>query len=293
MIFIVDKPSGMTSQGAVSRVKRMMGGKVKIGHTGTLDPMCTGVLPMLTDADTKLSDLFDGDKEYIATFKLGIVTDTQDITGQVLNTFPTEGIQEDKVKEVLSSFVGTREQVPPMYSAVKIDGKKLYELAREGIEVERKARQVTFYEIEYLGFKDGDYKMRVSCSKGTYIRTLIHDIGSLLGCGAAMTSLRRTKANGFDISQARPLEEVMKIAEEKKLAEISVNAEKCFEKLSKCIIPNNGLKYYLNGGTIAYSRLSVSFSESEKLLRAYNEDSEFLGLCVPEEEGVKAIWSKR
>ena len=179
MIFVIDKPSGMTSHDVVWRMKRALGRKVKIGHTGTLDPMCTGVLPVLTGNDTKLSDLLGGDKEYVATMRLGLVTDTQDITGEVLETNGTDGIGEDDVRRVLASFVGETEQLPPMYSSVKVGGKKLYELAREGKTVERKMRKITVYETEYLGTAaENEYKFRIACSKGTYIRTIIDDAGA-------------------------------------------------------------------------------------------------------------------
>ena len=237
MIFVIDKPSGMTSHDVVWRMKRALGRKVKIGHTGTLDPMCTGVLPVLTGNDTKLSDLLGGDKEYVATMRLGLVTDTQDITGEVLETHGTDGIGEDDVRRVLASFVGETEQLPPMYSSVKVGGKKLYELAREGKTVERKARKITVYEIEYLGTAaENEYKFRIACSKGTYIRTIIDDAGRELGCGACMSSLRRTKAGMFTLSQAITLPQILEFAKENDPQELLMPVDALFSQYPPLIV---------------------------------------------------------
>ena len=237
MIFVIDKPSGMTSHDVVWRMKRALGRKIKIGHTGTLDPMCTGVLPVLTGNDTKLSDLLGGDKEYVATMRLGLVTDTQDITGEVLEKHGTDGIGEDDVRRVLASFVGETEQLPPMYSSVKVGGKKLYELAREGKTVERKARKITVYEIEYLGtVAENEYKFRVACSKGTYIRTIIDDAGRALGCGACMSSLRRTKAGMFTLSQAITLPQILEFAKENDPQELLMPVDALFSQYPPLIV---------------------------------------------------------
>ena len=237
MIFVIDKPSGMTSHDVVWRMKRALGRKVKIGHTGTLDPMCTGVLPVLTGNDTKLSDLLGGDKEYVATMRLGLVTDTQDITGEVLETHGTDGIGEDDVRRVLASFVGETEQLPPMYSSVKVGGKKLYELAREGRTVERKTRKITVYETEYLGTAaENEYKFRIACSKGTYIRTIIDDAGRALGCGACMSSLRRTKAGMFTLSQAITLPQILEFAKENDPQELLMPVDALFSQYPPLIV---------------------------------------------------------
>ena len=184
-IIVIHKEKGFTSHDVVAKLRGILHMK-KIGHTGTLDPDATGVLPVALGKGTKLVDLLtDKEKTYEAVLHLGIDTDTQDMSGTVLEERPVN-VTEEEVRKVLKSFVGEQLQVPPMYSALKVNGKKLYELAREGKTVERKARPVCFYEIEPLEFHLPLAKIRVTCSKGTYIRTLCHDIGEKLGCGGCM-----------------------------------------------------------------------------------------------------------
>lgn len=206
-IIVLDKPEGLTSQQAVGRVRRALGIK-RVGHGGTLDPMATGVLPIFVGRATRASGmLLDADKAYRAGFVCGIRTDTQDTTGEVISrceTLPSP----DEVSAVLHEFVGRQQQIPPMYSAIKINGKKLYELARKGEEVERKARDIEIYSIECHGCENGEHIIDVFCSKGTYIRTLIDDIGVRLGCGAAMSSLRRTRTGIFTLSDAVSLDDL-------------------------------------------------------------------------------------
>ena len=204
-IFIIDKPEGITSQGVVSRVRRILGMK-RVGHGGTLDPMATGVLPIFTGRATRAAGmLLDAEKSYRAGFKTGMVSDTRDITGMLTETdakLPTES----EISAVLPQFLGEQLQTPPMYSAVKIGGKKLYEIARQGGEIERKPREITIFSIDYLGCENSEHFIDVACSKGTYIRELIHDIGAWLDCGAVMSSLRRTKTGGFTLSESITLE---------------------------------------------------------------------------------------
>lgn len=201
------KIKGFTSHDVVAKLRGIMRQK-KIGHTGTLDPDATGVLPVCLGSATKLCDMLtEKEKEYIAKVQLGVTTDTQDMTGTVLTTKEVI-VSEEEVQEALLSFVGLYEQIPPMYSALKVNGKKLYELAREGKEVERKARPVTIHEIEVLEMNLPMLSIRVRCSKGTYIRTLCHDLGQKLGCGAAMASLERTKSGQFSLDTALTLEEL-------------------------------------------------------------------------------------
>lgn len=204
-ILVIDKPEGLTSQGVVSRVRRALGIK-RVGHGGTLDPMATGVLPIFVGRATRASGmLLDADKSYRAGFVTGIRTDTQDTTGEVIER-NNKQVNSDDICTILQRFVGKQQQTPPMYSAIKVDGKKLYELARKGVEVERKSRDIEIFSIEYLGFENDMHTIDVHCSKGTYIRTLIDDIGNALGCGAAMCALRRTKTGRFTLNDAVSLE---------------------------------------------------------------------------------------
>ena len=207
------KTKGFTSHDVVAKLRGMLKQK-KIGHTGTLDPDAIGVLPVCLGSATKLCDfLTDKEKEYIAGIRLGVVTDTQDMTGTILETGPVT-VTEEQVETALQSFLGDYEQLPPMYSAVKVNGKKLYELARQGKEVERKARTVQIHGIEILSMELPFLTVKVACSKGTYIRTLCHDLGQLLGCGAAMDGLERTRSGDFRVDTAITLEALQKRIEE-------------------------------------------------------------------------------
>lgn len=207
-IIIIDKPADWTSMDVCAKLRGILKEK-KIGHAGTLDPMATGVLPVFVGSATRAVEFAEkGDKEYIATLRLGLVTNTQDTTGEMMEEHPVTVTRAD-LEAVLPRFTGEIDQTPPMFSAIKIGGKKLYELARSGKEVERKARRITIQEIELLDqMNDAEYLLRIRCSKGTYIRTLCHDIGAALGCGGCMASLRRTMAAGFTIAEAVTLEAV-------------------------------------------------------------------------------------
>ena len=207
-ILIIDKPAGWTSMDVCAKVRGILREK-RVGHGGTLDPMATGVLPVFVGRATRAVEFAEnGRKEYDAGLRLGIVTDTQDVTGTVLETRPG-AVGRAELEEALAAFRGEIQQIPPMYSAVKVQGKKLYELARKGQEVERKPRAVTIYELELLEAEsETDYRLRCLCSKGTYIRTLCHDIGQALGCGGALYRLRRTMAAGFTLADAVTLEDL-------------------------------------------------------------------------------------
>ena len=202
-LLLLDKPSDITSFSAVARARRILGIK-KAGHTGTLDPMATGVLTILLGPATRFSEFLPShDKAYLAGMRLGVTTDTLDITGTVLEERPVS-VTRGEIEAALAGFRGKISQVPPMYSAKSQGGQRLYELARRGVEVEREAREVEIYRLELLD----DESIYVECSAGTYIRSLIDDLGRALGCGACMASLRRTKANGYDISQCVTLEQL-------------------------------------------------------------------------------------
>ena len=201
-IIVIRKEKGYTSHDVVAKLRGILHMK-KIGHTGTLDPDAEGVLPVALGKATKLVDLItDKEKTYEAVMRLGVVTDTQDMTGTILSQTEQISVTEKEVKEAAESFLGEQLQIPPMYSALKVNGKKLYELAREGKTVERKPRPVHFYQIEILEINLPLVRYRVVCSKGTYIRTLCHDMGEKLGCGAAMESLVRTKVGKFELKDA-------------------------------------------------------------------------------------------
>ena len=203
-IIIIDKPQDWTSMDVCAKLRGVLGER-RIGHAGTLDPMATGVLPVFVGRATRGVEFAErGDKEYVAGLKLGIVTDTQDTSGNTLEEHPV-AVTAEQVKAVLPQFTGDILQVPPMYSAIKINGKKLYELARKGREVERPARPVTIHALTLEGqIAPDEFTIRVKCSKGTYVRTLCHDIGAALGCGGCMSSFRRTLACGFALQEAHP-----------------------------------------------------------------------------------------
>lgn len=210
---MIDKPSGWTSMDVCAKLRGILKEK-RVGHGGTLDPMATGVLPVFAGTATKAVEFAEkGDKEYIAGLRLGVVTNTQDSTGEILENHPVT-VGPEEVRAVLPRFTGPLQQVPPMYSAIKRDGKKLYELARAGKEVHRDPRPVTIYDLELLEQTgEAEYRLRVRCSKGTYVRTLCHEIGAALGCGGCMSSLRRTMAAGFTLEDAVTLEQVQEQGE--------------------------------------------------------------------------------
>lgn len=287
MILLVDKPAGMTSQRLVSQIKRAAGGKLKIGHTGTLDPMCTGLLPVLTGKDTKLTQFFPHTKAYLASIRFGIKTDTADVSGEILerSALPTEA----EFRAVLPAFVGKCEQVPPMYSAVHVDGKRLYELARQGVEVERQARPVEIFNLSFVdSIGEGEFRFSVTCSAGTYIRTLCEDLAGRLGLCAAMSALRRTESNGFSLEGAHSLSDVLSAATEGRLSDLSLTCEAAFAHLPSVVVPANGERYYCNGGELTANRLAGYVSDG--LYRAYGESGVFLGLLSFSERIAKAAF---
>lgn len=272
------KEKGFTSHDVVAKMRGILKQK-KIGHTGTLDPDAVGVLPVCLGSATKLCDMLtDRDKEYIAVLRLGVETDTQDTTGTVLKECVVTAAEE-QVKEAVLSFVGDYAQVPPMYSALKVDGKKLYELARQGKEVERKARPVTIYDIEILDMTLPEVTIRVACSKGTYIRTLCHDIGVKLGCGGAMASLKRTKAGAFLLDSAITLSELEKIRDEEKIDNILIPVDAMFEELASVHVPDDVLKLVKNGNTFYTNQIMERrrFGDGEEV-RVYDGAGKFYGI---------------
>lgn len=266
-IINVYKETGFTSHDVVAKLRGIVKQK-KIGHTGTLDPDATGVLPVCLGNATKLCDMLtDKSKEYVATMRLGFCTDTQDISGEVLKKEEVN-VTTEQVTEAVMSFVRKYDQIPPMYSALKVNGKKLYELAREGIEIERKARSVEIFAIEILDINLPDITMKVHCSKGTYIRTLCHDIGLKLGCFATMVSLKRTKVANFLLENAYTLSQIEACVKDEKLQDILTKTEDMFELLSVRVAPPyekllfNGNPIYLNQ---IMERIRIGDKEQVKL----------------------------
>lgn len=282
-IINIYKEKGFTSHDVVAKLRGITRQK-KIGHTGTLDPDATGVLPVCLGNATKLCDLLtDKDKEYETVLLLGKVTDTQDITGTVLQESDVL-VTEEQVREVVNSFVGPIEQIPPMYSALKVNGKKLYELAREGKVIERKPRPITIHDITILEIKltedCHEIRMRVNCSKGTYIRTLCHDIGEKLGCGGCMKSLVRTKVSKFLLADAITLDEVQKLQQEDKLIDLVIPVADMFPQYPKVYVNEEGNRFLANGNPLKLDHIknkedAKSLLGEHKEVRIYNIDEQF------------------
>lgn len=261
-IICIDKPEGFTSFDVVAKLRGIT--KIRrIGHAGTLDPMATGVLPVFIGRATKACDMLpDSDKEYEAEFRLGVVSDTQDSTGKVLSECKAS-FSIGEISAVVADFLGEQEQLPPMYSAVKVDGKKLYDLARQGIEVERKPRKITVYKIELLSFdeKEQSGKLSISCSKGTYIRTICHDIGQKLGCGAIMTALRRTRAAGFSLSDCMTIEEAQRLSDPKELEKAILPIDRVFSFMKRLTLNPRNTELFLNGVKLDANNLGAEDGE--------------------------------
>lgn len=271
----LNKDEGMTSFFAASRLRRIFSTK-KVGHTGTLDPMATGVLPVAVGGATRFIDFMpDSDKSYRARFLLGKTTDTLDITGQVL-TESEVNVKREDVEKIISDFTGEIFQVPPMYSALKKDGVRLYDLARQGIEVEREKRQITVYSLSLTDYEgENEFEIDVSCSKGTYIRTLIDDMGKRLGCGAVMTKLERTKANGVDIADCLTLEELAALCE-KGEAESSLHTVDRLLPYDIIKVTDNQAKRFSNGGELDTERLKII--PQAGVYKVCSREGRFLGL---------------
>lgn len=248
-IINIYKEAGFTSFDVVAKMRGILRER-KIGHTGTLDPDATGVLPVCVGNGTKLVELFtDHEKEYIAELMLGVCTDTQDMSGEILKEAPVT-VTEEQVREAVKSFVGEYMQIPPMYSAIKVNGKKLYELAREGKEVERQPRKVSFKEIEILSMELPVVKIRVVCSKGTYIRTLCNDIGEKLGCYGAMKSLLRTRVGMFLLEDAVTLEELEALRDAGALDKVLRSPDSVFMDMPAVYAKSENCRFLDNGNTI-------------------------------------------
>ena len=255
-IINVYKEPGFTSHDVVAKLRGITHQK-KIGHTGTLDPDAEGVLCVCLGAATRVCDMLtDATKQYEAVCLLGVTTDTQDTSGQIISEKPVD-VTEDKVRECIKGFIGEIDQIPPMYSALKRDGKKLYELARAGIEVEREPRRITIYDIEVTGIDLPGITMRVTCSKGTYIRTLCNDIGEKLCCGACMKHLTRTRVGTYDLSTARRLSEIEELAREDRLEEALIPVADVFSDLPAVTVTGTGAARAANGNLLTASDIET------------------------------------
>ena len=279
-IVIVDKPQGWTSQDVTARLRRVFGTR-RIGHGGTLDPMATGVLPVFVGRATRGVEFFEhAEKVYETLLRPGITTDTEDITGTVLSQQEVS-LTQQQVEAVLPKFRGEILQVPPMYSAIKVNGQKLYELARKGREVPREPRPVTIFDLTFLGFENGAIRLRVHCSKGTYIRTLCKDIGEALGCGGCMEALRRVSAGEYTIRDAVPLQELL---DAQNPAQYLRPVDTMFRNYPMVTLTANQEKRCRNGN-------SFSVRLADGTYRAYSESGEFLMLSRVEDGVMRTVKS--
>jgi tRNA pseudouridine55 synthase len=283
-ILAVWKPEGWTSHDVVAKVRRILKMK-RIGHAGTLDPMVTGVLPLCLGRATRVVEYVqERPKAYEAVLQLGIATDTEDLTGTVIEQQSSVDVTEFAIREALRRFEGEIEQIPPMYSAVKIEGKRLYELAREGKTVERKPRLVTIHQIELieaqLGLEQPQISFSVVCSKGTYIRTLCVDIGKALGVPAAMAKLTRTMSGGITKESCLTLEQIEQMQQSGTLGEHLIAADEAITHLERAEVPVAIGKLALQGQKVSLDHAGISALDSEagKLIRLYNNDNSFLGI---------------
>lgn len=283
-ILCIDKPDAHTSFDVVARMRGIARTK-KIGHGGTLDPMATGVLPLFFGRAAKACDMLpDQDKRYTATFRLGLTTDTQDMTGTVLTQRPV-AVSRREVEQVLARFRGPQQQVPPMYSAVKVGGQRLYDLARQGREIERPARDITVYSLELLHADEAEhsYTVDIHCSKGTYVRAICHDVGEALGCGAVLTALRRTEACGFTLAQCITLERATELQAENRLAERLLPVETAFASLPRLTMTAVQARHFRNGVPLSPGQFGGQTAEGT--VAVYREDGVFHGVAAPDEDG--------
>ena len=272
----VDKPAGFTSFDVIAKCRGILKER-RLGHSGTLDPMATGVLPVFIGRATKAIDILpDGEKRYSAEFELGRSTDTQDRTGETLEISDKKATEAD-IQDALKGFIGKISQLPPMYSAVKVGGKRLYDLARAGIEVERKPREIEIFDLRLTGFNEEAQcgALEISCSKGTYIRTLINDLGERLETLGIMTELRRTYSQGFEISQCVTLDKLEEYAKAGRANELMIPVERCFECFPRIEMSEKQERMYKNGVLLDSAR--VAGAGGDGLYRAYG--SGFLGIA--------------
>lgn len=288
-VIVVNKHSGVTSHDIVSAVRRLFD-TPKVGHTGTLDPMATGVLPILLGRAVKAADmLLSEDKEYVAEMTLGVTTDTEDTTGKILSE--SDDIPDkEKVFEICRSFTGKIMQTPPMYSALKSGGRKLCDIAREGGEVEREPREIEIYSLEPEAVSDRVYRLKVLCSKGTYIRTLCADIGRALGCGAAMSALCRTRTGPFSLEESYTVAELEKMTFEERLV-LPRPTETLFEDLPPVELSDFFAKLAKNGAKIYQKKIGVCFEDGTRVRLKHNGEFFALGCAetYPDGPAIKPV----
>ena len=277
------KPKGMSSFDAVRIVKKVAG-TGKVGHTGTLDPEATGVLPICIGKATKIIDyIMNSEKVYEVTLKLGIRTTTYDLEGEVLEEKDCNHLTDVEILQAVNSFIGEYSQVPPMYSALKQNGVRLYELARKGIEVEREGRLITIYNIEDIKINNPYISMKVSCSKGTYIRSLCYDIGEKLGVFATMTELNRAKTSVFSQEESININDLTK----ENINEYILSMEEALEKYDKIIVRGKYVNLLINGARVGDNRFTNDKVINQKLYRVYDEENNFIGLGKKNDLGFK------
>ncbi len=283
-IICIDKPQGFTSFDVIGKLRGILKMR-RLGHSGTLDPMATGVLPVFVGYATKACGILPDDrKAYTADFQLGKVSDTQDSTGTILEVHAFSDITEAQILAALPALIGEIDQIPPMYSAVSVDGKRLYELAREGKTVERKARRVTVHAITLTAFDavTGCGTVEIACGSGVYVRTILHDLGQVLGCGAVMTGLRRTMSNGLPIEKCFTFEEIQKLADENRLEEALMPIAEAFDSLPKLRLNAKQTLHYRNGVKLGLSQLKSQLTGAQRYA-VFGEPDGFLGTAVTDQ----------
>ena len=279
----VFKNKGMTSFDVVRKIKKIAK-TGKVGHTGTLDPEASGVLPICIGRATKIIDyIMNSEKVYVVEFKLGVKTTTYDLEGEVTAEADPSNLSYEEILKVVNDFKGEYLQVPPMYSALKQNGVRLYTLARQGIEVEREGRPITIYNIENIEINNPYVKMTVTCSKGTYIRSLCYDIGAALNVGATMTGLKRSKTSVFEENDSINIEDLT----EENIENYIIKIEKALEMYSKLTVSNNYTKLLINGVKLSDTRFTKDTVIIDKLYRVYDEDDNFIGLGKKDNQGFK------
>ena len=280
-ILIVDKPAGWTSQDVAAKLRGVFHEK-RVGHGGTLDPMATGVLPIFIGRATRAVPFFEhADKVYEAGLRLGLVTDTQDVTGRTLETHEVD-VTQAQLEAALDKFRGEIAQIPPMYSAIKVNGQKLYALARQGKAVERAPRPVTIFALDLLGGAGADWRLRVHCSKGTYVRTLCHDIGAALGCGGCLSALRRTRAGAYDVTRSHTMEEILSAENPEALL---LPTDSLFSDRPALKVAENAERKLRNGAPLHTPKLK------DGEYRVYNQAGDFLLLAQVANGELKTVKS--